>query len=223
MIAEYIGTGVVKDRKGKEYEIFPYTFLTEAVSANIEITEQPIGCIAHDYDKHIDLCWVDDEFIFKDVMEFMYKLKDSELKDVRVSTRHISGKEVMLDITKGTCEYIGIVIGNSKIPIASLMLTPNGSIGNYWVNINFRGSSSLKEHIAILLVRMLEKGFIVSKGVDKLRTKVHNKDMVANRARAKFGFTEYGRLNEGGIDYFYSGQTVSDCIKHTKELIRSGR
>jgi hypothetical protein len=106
MIAEYIGTGIVKDRNGKEYEVFPHSFLTEAISANIEISEQPIGCVAHDYDKHIDLCWVDSEFNFKHIMENMYKLKDSDAKHSKLTTCHVSGKDVKLDITKGTCEYI---------------------------------------------------------------------------------------------------------------------
>jgi hypothetical protein len=216
------GAVVIKDIHGNGHEIYPYRFISRVIMASLEPEGVPIGCIAKDYKGDITLGWVDNDFVVKTMMDkiedFIHSGKDIVVSDIVDKYDDI----VSIEIRKENAEFMAITLANTVIPIMSAMITPLGEIKGYWIDKDFRGSTVLRKYIAILLKDTLEKGIMVSKGIDKLRTRVHNGNMPAIKARAKFGFNTYGRLNERGIDYLYSGQSVKECIEHTKELIGVG-
>lgn len=227
MTAEYIGTGIVKDNKGIEHKIFPYSFLGRVVTATINVTEVPIGGVVRVFGSKELLGWVDNDFPFNDVLHELITFYNSgdDYKKMQVSDNNKATMPV--EIRKETAEYMAIVKEGGTIPIANAMLISTGMLKNWWVDKDFRGSETLLMHEAILLERTLLGGKVTqglaSSGLDGLFSKVHNGNVIANKARAKLGFSEYGRLKEKGVDYFYSGQKIYQCIKSIDELIKVGR
>jgi hypothetical protein len=226
MVAEYIGTGIVKDNRGTEYKIYPYSFLGKVVTATINVVEFPIGCVAKVLNDKTLLGWVDNDFPFKDVLDELITFynSDGDLKELQVKDN--DNDVFTVELRKENAQYMAIVREGTVIPIASAMLTTTGMLKNWWVNKEFRGSPTLREHEAILLRNTLKNGWLPQKllslKLDGMFTKVHNENVIANKARAKFGFKVYGRLKEKGVDYFYSGQKIDKCLDRVNELIKVG-
>jgi hypothetical protein len=221
-----IGTGVVKDIYGNEFKIYPYRFLGSVVTATIHVTEVPIGCVVRDFDTKILLGWVDNDFPFDDILNKLIEFKNSGKDNKKIHVKDNDTATIPIELNIENAEYMAIVREGTHIPIASVMLTATGMLKNWWIDKRFRGSQTLRQHEGILLKNTLENGYLPEKFIanklDGLFTKVYNENVIANHARAKFGFNTYGPLKEKGGIYFYSGQKINQCIKRVNKLIEVG-
>lgn len=216
---DIIGSGIVTDINNKEYKIYPYRFLASIVSVTIMPEIVPIGCVAKDLDTGGLFHWIDNDFNHDDIIDKISDfVEDNDKCDSKIIDNYDYEYDIKLD--KFDAEYMTIVRLPGKYAIMSLCITPWGAIKCFWIDKDFRGSKSLRKHIAILFSKTLSNGFIGSR-VDKLFTEVYNGNVAAMKSQALFGFLDYGQLEVGGVMYNYSGQKVAECIDNVNKLVSS--
>lgn len=205
-------TNIIEDKSGVKVDIYTYCDKSHVVAANEMPQDTPIGGIIQSASNQVVLNWEDNLYRGTGLLQVLNRWVLNPIVNGKYYTRdNNKGVDHRYSIMNYNADFIAIVRRINNIPIACGGVKGDGEVVNFWIDDDFRGSKSMRLHIALAFGYAL-KHKIIANGVDDLYTTTHKDNVASNNYQLKFGYKLVGVVERDGTEYNRYEQSIESRI-----------